>query len=366
MRSFSCVLIVSPVHPPAFDPYKAIIIDKPALCYVISNCESVCENVYLVGDRDYLADFPIGKCSIVEPKDADSFFKALGDELLVVIPAEAIGLHPDGLVSMASANYTITPPRLSAVMPAHSFTSDMKPMPVNAESLMPLHLLTSPTDIHYITNHLNHCRISDLLEEGVIIINQDTTYIGYDTTIAPGVTIYPNTWITGNTTIKEGTTVGANCRLHNCVIGSGVSIEQSVLDGVSVGDGTSVGPFAHLRMDSSIGNNCRIGNFVEIKNSALGNNTKVAHLAYVGDADIGDDVNLGCGTITVNYDGKNKHRTTIESGSFIGSNSNLIAPVKIGEGAFVAAGSTITKDVEPGALGIARSRQENKPNFERP
>ena len=134
-------------------------------------------------------------------------------------------------------------------------------------------------------------------------------------------------------------------------------------DGAILGENVSVGPFAYIRPNSSIGSNVKIGDFVEIKNANIGHNTKVSHLTYIGDADVGSNVNFGCGTVVVNYDGKEKHRTTIEDNAFIGCNTNLISPVKIGENAYTAAGSTINKDVPLNTLAIARSRQENKENW---
>lgn len=125
----------------------------------------------------------------------------------------------------------------------------------------------------------------------------------------------------------------------------------------------NIGPYAHIRPASNVGNDTKIGNFVELKKTTLGNNSKVSHLSYVGDANVGERVNVGCGTITVNYDGKNKFLTTIEDDSFIGCNSNLIAPVTVGKGAYVAAGSTITNDVPDEALSIARSKQSNKEGY---
>jgi bifunctional UDP-N-acetylglucosamine pyrophosphorylase/glucosamine-1-phosphate N-acetyltransferase len=136
-----------------------------------------------------------------------------------------------------------------------------------------------------------------------------------------------------------------------------------VLSGASVGSNTEIGPFAYLRPGAVIGDNCRVGDFVEVKNSIIGNRTKVAHLGYIGDSDIGENVNWGCGAITANYDGKNKSRTTVMDNVFIGCNSNLIAPVTIGEGAFIAAGSTITDEVPPASLAVARQRQVVKTSW---
>jgi len=195
---------------------------------------------------------------------------------------------------------------------------------------------------------------------GVRMIDPSTVYIDGTVEIEPGVVIYPGVILEGNCKISTDVIIGAHSHLKNATIGNGVHIQQSVLMDTVIGAGTSVGPFAYLRQGVQIGESCRIGNFVEIKNSNIGDGTKAAHLAYIGDADVGKNVNYGCGAITANYDGKNKHRTVIGDNAFIGSNSNLVAPVKIGEEVLVAAGSTITDDLQSGSLGIARAKQVEK------
>ncbi|MDR1668930.1 MAG: hypothetical protein LBR76_03110 [Oscillospiraceae bacterium] len=148
----------------------------------------------------------------------------------------------------------------------------------------------------------------------------------------------------------------------DAVIGRGTVIRPFVVisERAVIGEGCEIGPFTHIRPDVTLGNKVKAGAFVELKNSALGDGTHAGHLAYIGDSDVGENVNFSCGAITSNYDGKGKHRTVIENGAFIGCNTNLVAPVTVGEGAYTAAGSTITEDVPPGALAIARSRQTNK------
>ncbi len=184
------------------------------------------------------------------------------------------------------------------------------------------------------------------MQEGVTIIDKNNTYIGPDVTIGPGTVIYPNTVIEGNVSIGK-----------NCVI------ESSYIRDSKIGDEVTIGPFAHIRNQSVIKDKVRIGNFVEVKKSTLDDGVKAAHLTYLGDSLIGKHVNIGCGTITVNYDGKLKHQTVIEANAFIGSNVNLIAPVTIGAGAKVAAGSTITEDVPKDSLAIARERQTTKVGY---
>ena len=194
---------------------------------------------------------------------------------------------------------------------------------------------------------------------GVTIIDPDSTYIGPDVKIGMDTTIYPGTIIEGTATIGKNCTIGQGCRLVDMKIGDNVTIWNSTCLSSEIGDNTDVGPYAYLRPNSVIGKNCKIGDFVEVKNATVGDGTKASHLSYIGDAAIGENVNIGCGAITVNYDGKTKSRTVVEDGAFIGCNTNLIAPVTVGKGAYTAAGSTITEDVPPDALAIARARQTN-------
>lgn len=201
------------------------------------------------------------------------------------------------------------------------------------------------------------------MKNGVTFIDPSNTYIQVGVTIGKDTIVYPGCVISGNTAIGEECIIGPNSEIHNCQIGNKTEIKHSVLLDSEAGDEVNIGPFAHIRPDSKLNNKVKIGNFVEVKKSFIDSNSKVNHLSYMGDAKIGRDVNVGCGTITVNYDGKNKHVTTIEDYSFIGCNSNLVAPVTVGKGSFVAAGSTITKDVPSEALAVARTQQVNKENY---
>ncbi|HLS08106.1 bifunctional UDP-N-acetylglucosamine diphosphorylase/glucosamine-1-phosphate N-acetyltransferase GlmU [Lentibacillus sp.] len=201
------------------------------------------------------------------------------------------------------------------------------------------------------------------MRNGVTLIDPDHTYIGPDVVIEQDVLIHPGSVIKGETTIRTDAEIGPHTEIDNCYIGRASVIKQSVARESHIGNRVQVGPFSHIRPEASIGNEAKIGNFVEVKKSSLGDKSKVPHLSYIGDADVGNNVNIGCGTITVNYDGKNKYLTTIEDDAFIGCNSNLVAPVTVGKGSFVAAGSTITKDVPEDALSIARARQANKEGY---
>lgn len=199
--------------------------------------------------------------------------------------------------------------------------------------------------------------------EGVTLIDPASTYVDADVTIGSDTVLYPGTIIRGNTTIGEACILGPNSEIADCTLGSGVVVKHSVLSEAIVGNGSSIGPFAYLRPGSRLGTNVKIGDFVEIKNATIDDESKVSHLSYIGDATVGKNVNIGCGAITVNYDGYNKSITEIEDDAFVGSNVNLIAPIKVGKGAYVVAGSTITHDVQDGDLAIARERQVNKPGY---
>ncbi|AIO19301.1 Bifunctional protein GlmU [Candidatus Izimaplasma bacterium HR1] len=211
----------------------------------------------------------------------------------------------------------------------------------------------------YLRNEINKSHMLN----GVSIVTPETVTIGENVIIEGNVTIYPNTYITGESIIKSGSKIGPNSEIHTSVIHNNVRVKHSLIFDSEVKSDTVVGPFAHLRNGAVIGENARIGNFVEVKNSIIGDGTKSAHLAYIGDTETGKNVNFGCGSITVNYDGLNKHRTKIGDDVFIGCNTNLIAPVEVGSRVFIAAGSTVTKNVPEGAFTIARNRQINKEDY---
>lgn len=198
---------------------------------------------------------------------------------------------------------------------------------------------------------------------GVCIINPQYTTISWDVQIDEGTIIHPGCTILGKTSIGKNCVIGPNTELRNAVLEDEVSCIHSVVSDSKISKGAIVGPFAHIRTNSVVGIGDRIGNFVELKNSILGTRTDVSHLTYIGDTTCGDYVNWGCGCVTVNYDGQNKHRTTIGNHSFIGCNTNLIAPITVGEYSFIAAGSTIVTDVNADDFAIARARQVNKKGY---
>lgn len=201
------------------------------------------------------------------------------------------------------------------------------------------------------------------MRQGVTIIDPGSTYIETDVMIGRDTIIYPGTIIGSGCKIGEDCLIGPHTQITRCEVGNGVTLKHSVLINSVVADEATVGPFAYIRPGSHIGEGAKIGDFVEIKNTTLGKGSKVSHLTYLGDAEVGEGVNVGCGAVTVNYDGVKKYKTIIQDGAFIGCNVNLVAPVTVGEGAYVAAGSTITKDVPEESLAIARERQVNKENY---
>ena len=195
---------------------------------------------------------------------------------------------------------------------------------------------------------------------GVTIHSPETVIISPDAEIGADTEIFANVVIEGNTKIGENVLITSTTKIVNSEIADGVSIQSSVILDSKIGENTTVGPFAYVRPNCVVGANARIGDFVELKNCNIGNGTKVSHLTYVGDADVGEKCNFGCGTVTVNYDGKKKYRTVIGNNVFVGCNSNLVAPVTLNDGAYTAAGSTITDEVPENNLAIARARQVNK------
>lgn len=198
-----------------------------------------------------------------------------------------------------------------------------------------------------------------LAEAGVRFMDIKQAYIDEDVEIGEGTLICPCVVLEGHVTIGKNCVIGQNTRIKDSAIGEGVTVQSSVILESQVGDGTKVGPFAYLRPGSHVGKNCKVGDFVEIKNSTFGDGSKSSHLTYIGDSHVGKDVNIGCGVVFVNYDGKHKRGSTIEDGAFIGCNVNLVAPVHIGKKAYIGAGSTITKDVPAGALHVARAKGRN-------
>ncbi len=200
-----------------------------------------------------------------------------------------------------------------------------------------------------------------LLAEGVTLLDPERTYVGPFVRVGSDSVLYPNVTLEGRTVIGEGTTIHGACRIRDAKVGDGTLIRDGcIIQESEIGDGCKVGPYAHIRPQATLKRNARVGNFVEVKKSVIGEGSKVPHLTYIGDTTMGERVNIGAGTITCNYDGFAKHQTVIEDDVFVGSNTSLVAPVTVGRGAIVAAGSTITEDVPADSLAFGRAQQVNK------
>lgn len=198
------------------------------------------------------------------------------------------------------------------------------------------------------------------LEQGVTMLDPQQVYIAPTVTLEPGTMLLPGTILRGDTHVGKNCELGPNTMLRDVTVGEFTVVNASQCNECTLGSRTTVGPFAYIRPNTVVGDRVKVGDFVELKNSTIGDDTKISHLTYVGDSDVGEHINFGCGTVTVNYDGAKKFRTTIGDGAFIGCNTNLVAPVTVGPGAYIAAGSTITRDVPSDSLAIARSQQTVK------
>ncbi|MCL2851763.1 MAG: hypothetical protein FWE20_01830 [Defluviitaleaceae bacterium] len=391
--------------------YLHEVIDKPLIAYSIEQAKSFSPEIVVVGrENNELKTVVEGLgAQFVEEGAAAGFFAAFGDQPVLIFEADDIWMlqRPYPPSSHDEINRLVRLHKMSGVptyirddhhsgtfyLPLGSGRGENIPMPWDSAPFVaaakhfaplpqvlkahpnaePYHLphyypqrVFSLWDISHVVGNISGANIANLAAEGVVFQSMHSVTIGADVTIEADAVIYSNVEITGKTHIGSGTIIRSGTRIHNMTIGAGCEIEQSVLLDSTIGDGTSVGPFAYIRPGSRIGSNCRIGDFVEVKNSTIGDSSKASHLGYIGDSIIGSNVNFGCGSITVNYDGANKSATVIEDGVFVGSNSNLVAPVRLGENSFVAAGSTVTRDVPPGDLAVGRSRQENKSGWKRP
>jgi bifunctional UDP-N-acetylglucosamine pyrophosphorylase/glucosamine-1-phosphate N-acetyltransferase len=218
--------------------------------------------------------------------------------------------------------------------------------------------VNSRRDLSLVERELVRRTIANLMAEGVTFRDPDSVTIDATVSIGSDSIVYPFVILEGATKIGEDCVIGPGSHLKNCHVGAGVTIRTgTVAEDATIGDGASVGPYAHLRPGTVLGEDVKIGNFVETKKAVFGRGAKASHLSYIGDAEVGADVNIGAGTITCNYDGVNKHKTVLEEGVFIGSDTQLVAPVRVGKGAYVGAGSTITKDVPADALALSRTPQ---------
>ncbi len=206
---------------------------------------------------------------------------------------------------------------------------------------------------------LNARTVTALMYAGVTVVDPATIWVDAGVTAEPDAVVHPGTQLHGRTHLAAGAVVGPNCTLTDTTVGAGATVTNAVCEGAEVGAGATVGPYTFLRKGTRLGSGAKAGGFVEMKSAEVGEGSKVPHLSYVGDAEIGAGVNIGAATIFVNYDGMEKHRTTVGDHAFVGCDSLLVSPVHVGDGAYTAAGSVITGDVPPGAMGVARGRQRN-------
>ncbi len=297
---------------------------------------------------------------IVEEKDADSKQKLINEVNVGTYIIDGALLRD--CISKISNNNAQNEYYITDVFAMAKEKSKVTTYSIDEESMIGINSRVQLADAEKIMRR----RINEFyMNNGVSIVNPDATYIDSGVIIGEDCVIYPNTHIRGNTKIGKGTVIRENCVIEDSNIGNLCTIISSTITQAVVGDETTVGPYAYLRPKSDVGKKCKIGDFVELKNAKFGDGSKASHLAYIGDAVVGENVNIGCGVVFVNYDGKNKFVSKIGDNAFIGSNVNLVAPVEIGDNATVAAGSTITGDVPEKALAIARERQINKENWKK-
>jgi bifunctional UDP-N-acetylglucosamine pyrophosphorylase/glucosamine-1-phosphate N-acetyltransferase len=300
--------------------------------------------------------------AIVEDRDADAVRKEIREvnSGVYAIGPEALRLLDRIRVNRASGEYFLTDIVSAALRQglktaAYCMGKEEEFLGVN-----------TARELHRASRLMQKRLIQEWMDRGVRFIDAGSAYIHAGVRIGSGTTIYPNVHIEGGTVIGKGATIFPNVRIVDSAIDAkAVILDSSVIEGSRIRVSASVGPFTHVRPGSDIGADARIGNFVELKKTVVGRGSKASHLSYLGDATIGASVNIGAGTITCNYDGRKKHATVIGSRVFVGSDTQLVAPVKVGRGAYIGAGSTITKDVPPGSLAVSRPEQKNIPGWAR-
>lgn len=310
------------------------------------------------GKHSYGRVFRQGKSvmAIIEDKDATEGQKAIKEvnSGIYAIRSELLKLLDKIKINEKKGEYYLTDIVKIAVdkgytVSAHILSNEKELTGINTR-----------LDLHNAGLYLRDRIVNKWMEKGVTFIDKNSVFIHPDVKIGMDTIIYPNVFIDGKSTVGSNCVIYPNTRIIDSKIADNVVIKDStVIESSIVEEGAIIGPFAHIRPESFIGQKVKIGNFVEIKKSKIGMGTKASHLSYLGDAEIGKNVNIGAGTITCNYDGKKKNKTVIEDNVFIGSDTQLVAPVKIGKDAYIGAGSTITKDVPPESLGISRTPQKN-------
>lgn len=377
------------------DDRDATGLKKPLMLQALSGSPLLSWMVRLMRDSGYtkfllscddefrdagLACFPASSVTATGPEPDVSvlrnFLSEAEDQLLVVTaPAllggralsgadAAQGTEDSGMLEGCGC-YMVSAESIASVMDAANFdlgrfTSVLGTELTEADGAMPI---TDPGSMADFQSIFKKLRNYYLYADGVEIWDFDNCYVGPFAEVAPGAVLMPGTILKGSTTVAAGAVIGPNSLLENAHVGEDSTVNASQIYDSTIGQRTNVGPFAYVRPGCTVGDDIKVGDFVELKNSTIGHGTKISHLTYVGDTDLGQRINLGCGTVTVNYDGKSKYRCTVEDDCFIGCNTNMVAPVTIGKGSYVAAGSTITDNVPAGSLAIARERQTNKPGW---
>lgn len=274
-----------------------------------------------------------------------------GSEKVTVIPCAVIPAEGAGIGYVYSAEGTVL---------AEGWKSGANNFVRNVDNESGWIALRSVEDIQGVELHLRDAVVNRHIAGGVRVLDPRAVYIDPRAEVGRGTMLLPGTILRGKTHIGEDCIIGPNAVVRDCIVGDETEVNASQINESTVGNRTTIGPFAYVRPGSHIGSDIKVGDFVEVKNSTIGDGTKISHLTYVGDSDVGKKVNFGCGTVTTNYDGFKKYRCTIQDNAFIGCNTNLVAPVTVGEGSYIAAGATITKNVPADALAVARVQQENK------
>lgn len=339
----------------------AEILSYPVLSYMIDACKDI-------GDKIYCDSALAG---IDERTSTFEDFSALCEEIkgfdrVLAVFAPAPNLSADTVKSFAQGDAPAFlgrgKMRAAALVPIKEFTQNIAENEYPTVSIPDGEWLfaETPETVYAAQEQLRRRINMKHMKNGVYMVDPNTTHISPFAEIQEGTTILPNCLIYGKSKIGKDCKIGPNCMLKNALIGDNTEVNASQITDSSLGSNTTVGPFAYIRPNCKVGDNVRIGDFVELKNSNIGNGTKVSHLTYIGDSDFGEKINVGCGVVTVNYDGKNKFRTTVGNNSFVGCNVNLVAPVKVGDGAYIAAGSTITEEIPENCMAIARQRQSIK------
>ena len=303
-----------------------------------------------------LRDGSGGIMSIIEEKDATDIQKNIKEvnSGIYAIESDVLGLLRDIPLNASKGEYYLT----DIIGIARSEGYNVKAYCIGSETEM-MGVNTIPEFLNA-QQTFRRRLINEWIGKGIIFLDPDSVFIYPEVVIGKETTIYPGVYLEGKTRIGRGCTIYPNVHIIDSVVNNGAVIKDStVIEGSIIRSKAVVGPFAHIRPGCDIGSGAKIGNFVEVKKSIIGNKTKASHLSYLGDAYIGKGVNIGAGTITCNYDGKQKHKTTIDDNVFIGSDTQLVAPVKVGKGAYIGAGSTITKCVPPMSLAISRAEQRN-------